>query len=224
VHHGRPLAVGPVNANALGVSDETSAPPRGSLPTLKTRVQECRACGLWQRATQAVFGDGPEDAKVMLVGEQPGDAEDREGLPFVGPAGRLLDDALARAGVDRHAVYVTNAVKHFKWEPRGKRRLHSKPNATEIRACRPWLDAELGAIRPPILVCLGATAAQALLGPQFRVSTQRGKWLRSPLAPNVLATIHPSSVLRERDDDRRHAAFELLVSDLRLVAERMKHV
>jgi DNA polymerase len=189
---------------------------------LRIEVRECRACDLWQRATQPVFGEGPEGAKVMLVGEQPGDAEDREGRPFVGPAGRLLDDALEEAGIDRRVVYVTNAVKHFKWEPRGKRRLHSKPNASEVSACRPWLDAEIASVRPPIVVCLGATAAQALLGAQFRVSVQRGKWVASALAPNVLATVHPSAVLREQDEDRRHAAFEGLVADLKVVAERMK--
>ena len=189
---------------------------------LRIDVGKCRACDLWQTATQAVFGDGPERAKVMLVGEQPGDMEDREGRPFVGPAGRLLDDALEAAGIERRVVYVTNAVKHFKWEPRGKRRLHSKPNAGEVSACRPWLDAEIAALRPSIVVCLGATAAQALLGAEFRVSTQRGKWVPSALAPNVLATVHPSSVLREQDEQRRHAAFAGLVADLQIVADRMR--
>ncbi len=195
-----------------------------SVSQLRVEIRDCRGCTLWQAATQAVFGEGPEGAKVMLVGEQPGDVEDREGRPFVGPAGRLLDDALEEAGIDRRRVYVTNAVKHFKWEPRGKRRLHSKPNAGEVSACRPWLDAEIAAVRPSIVVCLGATAAQALLGAEFRVTTQRGKWVTSALAPNVLATVHPSSVLREKDDDRRHAAFEGLVADLRIVAERMKRI
>jgi uracil-DNA glycosylase family protein len=192
------------------------------LSSLRVAVRGCRDCDLWRSATQAVFGEGPAEAKVMLVGEQPGDAEDREGRPFVGPAGRLLDDALEAAGIDRRGVYVTNAVKHFKWEPRGKRRLHSKPNGTEVRACRPWLDAELLSVRPAILVCLGSTAARALLGGQFRVTAERGRWLSSRLASSVLATVHPSSILRERDDDRRHDAFERFVADLRVVAERMK--
>jgi uracil-DNA glycosylase len=199
----------------------TGAPP---IAELRQQVKDCRACDLWQRATQAVFGEGPANAKVMLLGEQPGDAEDREGRPFVGPAGRLLDDALQEAGIDRRVVYVTNAVKHFKWEPRGKRRLHSKPSAGEVSACRPWLDAEVAAVRPPIIVCLGATAAQALLGGQFRVTAQRGTWVSSPLAPNVLATVHPSSVLREQDADERRAAFEGLVADLSVVADRMKRL
>jgi uracil-DNA glycosylase family protein len=191
------------------------------LPELQSQVHECRACDLWERATQAVFGEGAENAKIMLVGEQPGDAEDRVGRPFVGPAGRLLDEALEAAGIDRHLAYVTNTVKHFKWEPRGKRRLHSKPNGSEIRACRPWLEGEIRALRPSVLVCLGATAAQALLGAQFRVTAQRGVWIASNLAANVLATVHPSSILRERDDERRHEEFERFVADLRLVAARL---
>jgi uracil-DNA glycosylase family protein len=158
----------------------------------------------------------------MLVGEQPGDAEDRAGRPFVGPAGRLLDEALEAAGIDRRAAYVTNTVKHFKWEPRGKRRLHSKPNGGEIKACRPWLEGEIQAVRPAVLVCLGATAAQALLGAQFRVTTQRGQWIASPLAPHVLATVHPSAILRERDDDRRREEFDRFVADLKHVATRLR--
>jgi DNA polymerase len=190
---------------------------------LRVRVQGCHACDLWRHATQPVFGEGPETARVMLIGEQPGDAEDREGHPFIGPAGRLLDRAIASAGLDRGDVYVTNVVKHFKWvsAPRGKRRLHSKPNAAEVVACRPWLDGELLAVRPAIVVCLGASAARSLLGARFRVTAQRGAWTSSPIAPNVLATVHPSSILRERDDDRRHEAFAHFVADLTLVTERL---
>src|SRR6266851_7377082 len=151
-------------------------PPKPSLADLRDAVQRCRACDLWARATQGVFGEGKRGAKVIFVGEQPGDQEDQQGHPFVGPAGRILDEALAEAGIDRSAVYVTNVVKHFKWEPRGKRRIHKKPNAREIAACRPWLEAEIGMVKPKIIVLLGATAAQALLGPQFRVSKQRGQF------------------------------------------------
>jgi len=154
----------------------------------------------------------------MFVGEQPGDKEDREGAPFVGPAGRLLDEALAQAGIDRRAVYVTNAVKHFKWEPRGKRRIHAKPSWSEMAACRPWLDAELAVVRPGVLVCLGATAAQALLGRQFRVTKQRGEWIESELADHVTATIHPSAILRQRDEESRHQEMAKFVDDLKLVA------
>jgi DNA polymerase len=197
--------------------------PTGPSPLSSLRVEsrDCHRCDLWQRATQTVFGEGPEDASVVMVGEQPGDSEDREGKPFVGPAGRLLDRALQSAGIDRGLVYVTNVVKHFKWEPRGKRRLHSKPNLAEIEACRYWLDQEILALRPDVLVCLGATAAQALLGSKFRVTEKRGTWVPSPLSPNVLATVHPSSILRERGDEKREAAFESLVADLRIVAKRL---
>jgi uracil-DNA glycosylase len=188
---------------------------------LRAAVHDCRRCPLWEHATQAVFGEGRANARVVMVGEQPGDMEDREGRPFVGPAGRLLDRALEAAGIDRTLVYVTNAVKHFKWEPRGKRRLHSKPNTSEVRACMPWLEGELAALRPSIVVCLGATAAQALLGPEFRVTKHRGAWVPSPHAPGVLATVHPSSILRGRDDAEREAAFAAFVSDLRKVRERM---
>jgi DNA polymerase len=188
---------------------------------LRAEARGCHRCDLWQRATQTVFGEGPDDAPLVLVGEQPGDSEDVAGRPFVGPAGRLLDRALEGAGIDRRRVYVTNVVKHFKWEPRGKRRLHSKPNAAEVDACRHWLDQEIGAVAPDVLVCLGATAAQALLGAKFRVTEKRGTWIDSPLAPNVLATVHPSSILRERDDAKREAAFEGLVADLRIAAQRL---
>jgi DNA polymerase len=188
---------------------------------LRAEARTCRRCDLWQRATQTVFGEGPDDAPLVLVGEQPGDSEDLEGRPFVGPAGRLLDRALEGARIDRGRVYVTNVVKHFKWEPRGKRRLHSKPNAAEVGACRHWLDQEIAAVAPDVLVCLGATAAQAVLGPKFRVTEMRGTWIASPLAPNVLATVHPSSILRERDQAAREAAFEGLVADLAIVARRL---
>jgi DNA polymerase len=181
----------------------------------------CQASDLWQRGTQTVFGEGRENARVMLVGEQPGNDEDKAGHPFVGPAGRLLDRALEAAGIDRSEAYVTNVVKHFKWEARGKRRIHAKPNAVEIAACVPWLTAELELVKPRVLVCLGATAAQALLGRQFRVSRERGTWVESPLAPRVTATVHPSSILRAADEETRHAEMERFVSDLRLVAEAL---
>jgi uracil-DNA glycosylase family protein len=202
-------------------SAETAAPrvpAKPSLPSLRRAAAGCRACDLWRRGTQTVFGEGSARARVMLVGEQPGDREDLEGRPFVGPAGRILDAALERAGIDRAAVYVTNAVKHFKWEPRGKRRIHQKPNSVEITACRPWLDAEIRVVKPDALVCLGATAAQALLGRSFRVSRQRGRFVASALAPRVLATVHPSSILRAPDDATRRAETERFVSDLRKVA------
>jgi uracil-DNA glycosylase family protein len=185
---------------------------------LREEARGCRACPLWQTGTQVVFGEGPEDAAVMFVGEQPGDQEDKEGRPFVGPAGRLFDRALEEAGLDRHASYVTNAVKHFKWEPRGKRRIHAKPTWSEVMACRPWLEAELAAVRPTVLVCLGATAAQSLLGKQFRVTKQRGEWIESDWAEYVTATIHPSAILRQRDDESRHAELARFVDDLSKVA------
>jgi uracil-DNA glycosylase len=178
----------------------------------------CRACPLWERATQTVFGEGAAPAPVMLVGEQPGDQEDLQGRPFVGPAGRLLDEALEAAGIERDAAYVTNVVKHFKWTARGKRRIHAKPSWAEVAACRPWLDAELELVRPRVLVCLGATAAQALLGRAFRVTKERGTWVESDLAEHVTATIHPSAILRQRDDESRHAELQAFVQDLRLVA------
>jgi DNA polymerase len=193
-------------------------PERPTLPRLREAVEGCRGCPLWRTATQAVFGEGRVRAAVMLVGEQPGDQEDLEGRPFVGPAGRVLDDALAEAGVDRDATYVTNAVKHFKWEARGKRRIHAKPTWSETMACRPWLEAELAVVKPRVLVCLGATAAQSLLGKQFRVTKQRGEWIDSDLAELVTATIHPSAILRQRDADARHAEMARLVDDLRKVA------
>jgi uracil-DNA glycosylase len=200
---------------------ETAAslvPQRPSLRKLREAASDCRACPLWKDATQTVFGEGPAKAAVVLVGEQPGDREDQEGRPFVGPAGRVLDDALEEAGIDRKQVYVTNAVKHFKWKARGKRRIHQKPNAEEISACRPWLDAELSVLEPDVLVALGATAAQALLGRGFRVTRDRGVPVDSDLAPNVLATVHPSSILRARDEAERREAYGAFVADLEVVA------
>jgi uracil-DNA glycosylase len=197
-------------------------PSRPSLPKLREAAAGCRACPLWEHATQTVFGAGSRSSVAMFVGEQPGDREDREGAPFVGPAGRVLDEALAQAGIDRRAVYVTNAVKHFKWEPRGKRRIHAKPSWSELAACRPWLEAELAVVRPEVLVCLGATAAQTLLGRQFRVTKQRGEWIDSDLAAHVTATIHPSAILRQRDDESRHEEMTKFVEDLKLVASALK--
>lgn len=197
-------------------------PGRPTLRTLKTAARDCRACHLWRRATQTVFGEGGAAAEVMLVGEQPGNEEDLEGHPFVGPAGRILNEALEQAGIDRARTYVTNVVKHFKWEPRGKRRIHAKPKAGEINACRPWLDAEIGVLRPRIIVCLGATAAKALLGNSFRVSVDRGRFVPSELAPLVTATVHPSSILREPDSRARREAMEAFVRDLKHVRARLE--
>src|SRR5438093_6378183 len=193
-------------------------PDRLSLPALREAVHGCRGCGLWEHATQGVLGEGSRNAGLVLVGEQPGDQEDKAGKPFVGPAGRILDEALEEAGIDRSATYVTNAVKHFKWEARGKRRIHAKPNWTELAACRPWLDAELAVVSPRVLVCLGATAAQSLLGKQFRVTQHRGEWVESELAEHVTATIHPSAILRQRDDESRRRELAAFVDDLRIVA------
>ena len=193
-------------------------PERPTLPKVRDVAAGCKACDLYRRGTQTVFGDGPPRAGIMFVGEQPGDAEDIAGQPFVGPAGRLLDRALEEAGIDRKIVYVTNVVKHFKWEPRGKRRIHAKPNAAEVAACRPWLETEIALIKPRVLVCLGATAAQALLGKAFRVSRQRGEIVVSPLAPVVMATVHPSSILRASDDETRRDEMARFVADLKKVA------
>jgi len=197
-------------------------PNTTSVRTLNAAAHECRGCELYKHATQVVFGAGPRGAAVMFVGEQPGDQEDREGQPFIGPAGALLDKALADAGIPRADVYVTNAVKHFKWEPRGKRRIHKKPRISEVKACRPWLEAELRAVKPAVLVCLGATAAQSVMGSQFRLMTERGQVLTSALAEKVIATIHPSAVLRAPDPEARRVAYEMLVSDLKLVARTLK--
>ena len=192
-------------------------PEKPSLPAVRDIAQDCKACDLYKRGTQTVFGEGPPRADIMMVGEQPGDAEDLAGHPFVGPAGRLLDRALEEAGIDRSRVYVTNVVKHFKWEPRGKRRIHAKPNAAEIGACRPWLDTEIGLVKPRVLVCLGATAAQALLGRAFKVTQQRGTFVPSTLAPLVTATVHPSSILRAPDDESRRVEMGEFVADLKKV-------
>jgi uracil-DNA glycosylase len=193
-------------------------PARPTLSKLREAAAGCRACPLWQTGTQTVFGEGAAKAAVMFVGEQPGDQEDKQGRPFVGPAGRLLDEALELAGIDRSKAYVTNAVKHFKWEARGKRRIHAKPSWSEQLACRPWLEAELAVLEPRVLVCLGATAAQSLLGKSFRVTKERGRWLESDLAAHVTATIHPSAILRQRDDESRHRELAAFVEDLKLVA------
>jgi DNA polymerase len=193
-------------------------PGRLSLSAVRAAAAGCRACDLYARATQTVFGEGPRRADIMMVGEQPGDVEDLQGHPFVGPAGRLLDQALEQASIERRAVYLTNVVKHFKWEPRGKRRIHMKPNSAQVSACRPWLETEIALVKPRILVCLGAVAAQALLGRSFKVSTGRGCFVDSTLAPRVTATVHPSSILRARDDESRREAMGLFVADLRIVA------
>jgi DNA polymerase len=194
-------------------------PPRASLKKLRETAAGCKACPLWESGTQTVFGEGGAHADVVFVGEQPGDREDIEGHPFVGPAGQLLDKALEEVEIDRSQVYVTNVVKHFKWKPQGKRRIHQKPNWREIAACRPWLDAEVAVLKPRVLVCLGATAAQALLGRDFRVSRQRGELVDSPLAPNAIATVHPSSILRAEDRDSEYREF---VRDLEKIAKLIK--
>ena len=202
--------------------DETAAPlvpARPTLPKLRKAAAGCKACPLWKTGTQTVFGEGPTKADVMFVGEQPGDQEDQIGRPFVGPAGKLFDRALEEAGLNRSTAYVTNVVKHFKWTARGKRRIHQKPNWSEIAACRPWLDAELSVVKPRVLTCLGATAAQGLLGKQFRVTKQRGRPVESELAPVVIATVHPSAILRAEDRDAEFAAF---VDDLKTVARYLR--
>jgi DNA polymerase len=192
-------------------------PARLTLSSLRAAAKRCTACDLWKYGTQTVFGEGPAKAELMFVGEEPGDVEDRLGHPFVGPAGKLLDRAMAEVGLDRTRVYLTNVVKHFKWEPRGKRRIHKKPSASEIAACRPWLDAEIAVVKPRAIVCLGATAAQALLGRQFKVTANRGELVPSSLAPLVLATVHPSSILRAPDDDARRREMKRFTDDLRKV-------
>jgi DNA polymerase len=196
-------------------------PARPTLPAARKAAAACQACELWEHASQTVFGEGAKTARLMLIGEQPGDQEDRVGRPFVGPAGQLLDHALNAAGIDRQDVYVTNVVKHFNWEPRGKWRIHKKPRAQHIAACRPWLDIELAIVKPLAVVCLGATAAQALLGAQFRVTQHRGEFIDSPLAPIVLATVHPSSVLRAPDAETRHRETDRFIDDLRVVARAL---
>ena len=205
--------------------DKTAAPfvPKTtSLKVLRAAAHQCRGCDLYKSATQVVFGLGPKNARVMFVGEQPGDQEDLQGEPFVGPAGALLDKALADAGIPRDQVYVTNAVKHFKWEPRGKRRIHKKPRALEVKACRPWLEAELRSVKPAVVVCLGATAAQSMLGASFKLMQQRGQVVSSPAAGRIVATIHPSAVVRAPDPEGRKAAYRMLVADLKAVAKTLR--
>ncbi|HZN00193.1 MAG TPA: UdgX family uracil-DNA binding protein [Pyrinomonadaceae bacterium] len=197
-------------------------PPRPTLSSLRNAAADCRACDLWKKGTQTVFGEGSRQVRVMFVGEQPGNEEDLTGKPFVGPAGRLFDDALEAAGIDRKQTYVTNVVKHFKWEPRGKRRIHKKPNSLEINACRPWLETEIALVKPDVIVALGATAAQSLLGPQFRVTKQRGEFIPSTLAPYVMATVHPSSILRAPDDETRRLESRRFIDDLKKLAKVIK--
>jgi uracil-DNA glycosylase len=212
---------GPARPPRAGQPVSALLPARPALSSVREIAAKCKACDLYKRATQTVFGEGPRKAEVMLVGEQPGDAEDVAGHPFVGPAGKLLDRALDEAGIDRRLVYVTNVVKHFKWEPRGKRRIHAKPNAAEIGACRPWLETEIALVKPRVLVCLGATSAQALLGKSFKVSRQRGEFVESSLAPLVTATVHPSSILRAPDEATRREEMARFVRDLRNVADTL---
>jgi uracil-DNA glycosylase family protein len=214
-------AAGRATARGLDGTAAALIPPGATLIQLRRIAAGCTACPLYINATQTVFGEGPEDAKLMLVGETPGDQEDLAGRPFVGPAGKLLDRCLAEAGIDRAETYVTNVVKHFKWEPRGKRRIHKKPNALEIRACKPWLEAEIDRVQPHVLVCLGATAAQALLGAQFRVSQSRGQIIASNRVPRILATHHPSALLRSQDDDREEKIAQL-INDLKKAVAAMK--
>jgi DNA polymerase len=196
-------------------------PERPTLARVKAAAEGCRACDLWKHATQTVFGEGARRARLMLIGEQPGDREDRDGHPFVGPAGQLLDRALDEAGIPKSVIYVTNAVKHFKWEPRGKRRIHKRPNTMEIAACRPWLDTEIRLVKPEVIVCLGATAARALLGSTFKVTAHRGEVIPSGLAPVVMATVHPSSLLRAPDTETRRVETGRFISDLRAAAARL---
>ena len=217
----------PTNRSPKGLRHKYSAskrdaamliPDRPTLQGVREAARDCQACELWKRGTQTVFGEGARKAELMFVGEQPGNEEDLSGRPFVGPAGQLLDRALQDAGIDRTLVYVTNVVKHFKWEPRGKRRIHKKPNAGEIAACRPWLDTEIELVKPRVIVCLGATAAQAVIDRRFRVTAQRGEFVVSTLAPFVMATVHPSSILRAPDEEARHREMAHFVEDLRAAA------
>jgi uracil-DNA glycosylase family protein len=199
-------------------------PERPTVPKLWEAAQGCTACDLYKNATQAVLGVGPRDAAALFIGEQPGDQEDLAGKPFVGPAGRVLDEALVEAGIPREEVFVTNSVKHFKWEPRGKRRIHAKPTMGEVRACRPWLETELALIKPQIIVCLGATAAQSLMGPKFKITVERGKFFETPWAPWLTTTLHPSAILRIPDEQARHEARATFVEDLRAVGARLQAV
>jgi DNA polymerase len=198
-------------------------PEAATLPQIREIAAGCQACELWKNGTQTVFGEGQIKARIVLVGEQPGNDEDLAGHPFVGPAGKLLDKALDEAGIDRGQAYVTNVVKHFKWEARGKRRIHAKPNSQEITACFPWLQAEIRLIQPELVVCLGATAAQALLGRSFRVTQQRGLLLEAPFATKVMATVHPSSILRAPDEEARRLETRQFIEDLKIAAEYLKH-
>jgi uracil-DNA glycosylase family protein len=196
-------------------------PATSDLRKLREAARHCTACPLYRNATQTVFGEGPRNSEIMFVGEQPGDQEDLQGKPFVGPAGQLLNRALEEAGIDRNTVYVTNAVKHFKWEPRGKRRLHQTPNSRDIAACRPWLEAELAITKPKVLVCLGATAAKTIMGPSARVMRDRGKVIASSFSPATILTVHPSSLLRAPDEESRRANYALFVKDLKMVARAL---
>ena len=210
----------PVKSSKRAIGSAATLIPKSlSLPSLKTAAADCRACDLWKKGTQTVFGEGRRQAKLMFIGEQPGNEEDLTGKPFVGPAGRLFDEALAEAGIDRQQAYVTNVVKHFKWEPRGKRRIHKKPNSLEIAACHPWLEAEVALIKPKLIVALGATAAQTLLGSKFRVTKQRGEFLESTLATYVMATVHPSSILRAPDDETRRLEYRRFIDDLKKLSQ-----
>jgi uracil-DNA glycosylase family protein len=199
-------------------------PSRPTIRKLQTVAAGCQACDLWKSGTQTVFGEGRQTSTVMFIGEQPGDREDLTGRPFVGPAGGLLDKALVEAGIDRTKVYVTNVVKHFKWEPRGKRRIHKKPNAGEINACRPWLEAEIQVVKPRAIICLGSTAAQAVIGSKFKVSTQRATFVTSPLAPLVTATVHPSSILRAPSDEARRADTARFIEDLKKIRKAIEEL
>jgi DNA polymerase len=206
------------------ISAKAFLPRTLTIASLDRAAKKCEGCLLYRRATQTVFGEGSEKAPAMLIGEQPGDVEDRQGRPFAGPAGKLLDRALEEAGLDRSKVYVTNAVKHFKWVERGKRRIHQKPNSAEIGACRPWVEAEIAAIAPPVIVCLGATAAQSLMGRQFRVTVDRGKFLENPWAPYLMATVHPSSLLRIVEGEERQSEYRRFVHDLESVAAKLGEI
>jgi len=207
------------NKNTDEYARSATPPKSDNLSTVRGASKQCTACHLYKNATQTVFGEGPKTAEIILVGEQPGDSEDVAGKPFVGPAGKIMDRALEEAGIDRKQVYVTNAVKHFKWEPRGKRRLHKKPNSWEIAACRPWLEAEIRLVKPKLVVAMGSTASQTIFGPSFRVTKERGKLLASKLAPRVLATVHPSSLLRQPDEESRHREYKHFVADLRVAVK-----
>jgi len=205
------------------VSAADFLPARHDLPSLQAASKECRGCDLYRNATQTVFGEGRVSATILVIGEQPGDQEDLAGRPFVGPAGRLLDACMEEAGIDRSAAYVTNAVKHFKWEPRGKRRIHKKPTMREVAACRPWLNAEIEAVGPRLIICLGATAAQSLLGSSFRVTQDRGRMIEAKGYPPIVATVHPSSILRAQTDEDRERERQLFVADLVTAAKTLHH-